>query len=433
MAYDALVRICERKRGCRKREAAARRTLAACPGLQFGVAQSLVFGVLVLSCKDPAAAVPAEAEAKPVVTVSSASPTQTPTPTHTAVEVAPVVFGDGGIAGCATVVSATRLKRPGPYALAPVGGSIAAYVREDDKPSLLATVDRGVKDESEGGSKPSSPPCVAAGARAFCADAQGLVRLYELGPAPRKVESVTLHARPGAALAAAPVGSHSVVAYLRDHVTSEGVRMAAYLADETGAEQPLSDDGAGATSVALTGAVAVYIDARRGMSPVHARALGAGPKVAVGPDVVVFVGGSAEAATRVYAASSGKTTWALLPIAHDIGFGLAVIALGADPQMDAPVAWSDYPNGLDPAPVAAATTDDGTAYVARVRPSSPTYNSPRVLELGRIDAAGAFVAMGLVPTQGSPRDVALAAAGKDVVLAWDDGAGGAIERLHCVP
>ena len=101
-----------------------------------------------------------------------------------------------------------------------------------------------------------------------------------------------------------------------------------------------------------------------------------------------------------------------------------------EPATDAPISWSDYPNGLDPAPIA-ATTDASTVTVARVRPSAPKFGSPRVLELGAIDpTSSAFQPFGVVPTQGSPIDVAIASDGAaGVVIAYTDSGGGWSERL----
>jgi hypothetical protein len=159
---------------------------------------------------------------------------------------------------------------------------------------------------------------------------------------------------------------------------------------------------------------------------------------------VLFIAGGAEAGTRVAAGARAATAFALLPVAHDLAFGLATVKIEAEPQTDAPVLWSDYPNGLDPAPVA-ATSDASRAFVARVRPSAPKFGSPRVLEVGELDASGVFVPFGLVPTSGQPADGSAAGgtshAPTDVAIAGDGAAGfvlaytaggiGYAERLSC--
>jgi hypothetical protein len=260
------------------------------------------------------------------------------------------------------------------------------------------------------------------------------VRRYTAATDPAQRDAMLLHARGGTPLAAALVGGKPVVAYVRDQTSADGTMLGAYIAGEDGSELRLSEDGAGATTVALTartdGAVAAYVDAKRGMSPVHARLVAATPKITLGPDVVTFIAGTAEAYTRVALGSAGAAAFELLPIAHDMSFGLGVVKIDAEPQMDATLAWSDYPNGLDPAPVA-ATSGAEAVFVARVRPSAAQFGSPRVLELGRLDGAGTFTSFGLVPSRGTTLDVALASDGQDLVLAYTDGAGGWATRLRC--
>ena len=167
------------------------------------------------------------------------------------------------------------------------------------------------------------------------------------------------------------------------------------------------------------------------MSPVHARTLTASPKLALGKDAVLFIAGTAEPATRVALGVRGPTAFVLLPVAHEITFGLAIVRFDGEAPTDAPVVWSDYPNGLDPAPVA-ATTASPTLFLARIRPSAPKFGSPHVLELGTLDASGAFASLGFVPTTGDPRDVAIEGDGANgVVLAYTDSTGAYAERLAC--
>ena len=111
--------------------------------------------------------------------------------------------------------------------------------------------------------------------------------------------------------------------------------------------------------------------------------------------------------------------------------------IDGEPATDSPVTWSDYPNGIDPAPIAATVDASASAraYVARIRPSAPKFGSPRVLELGALDATGAFTSLGIAPTQGEPRDVAIApdvaTGASGFVLAFTDSAGGWSERFSC--
>src|SRR5439155_8774936 len=100
-------------------------------------------------------------------------------------------------------------------------------------------------------------------------------------------------------------------AYVRDRMTTEGNMSEGYVETDDGTESRLSEDGAGATSVALAprgeGAIAVYVDARRAMTPVHARTLAVSPKLALGKDAVLFVAGTAETNTRATVGVKNKT------------------------------------------------------------------------------------------------------------------------------
>jgi hypothetical protein len=157
----------------------------------------------------------------------------------------------------------------------------------------------------------------------------------------------------------------------------------------------LSSDGSGASSVTLApsdvGVVAVMLDARAAMSPVHARTIEVGESgpARLGPDVVVFVGPSPEGHTEVSAASSGEGPMAFIPFAQDTSsFGLASLLIGREPHLDAKVQWRMYPNGLEPAPVAGASLC-GHTWVAYARPSGAAPAAPHVLVLAPVER-GAF-------------------------------------------
>jgi hypothetical protein len=119
-----------------------------------------------------------------------------------------------------------------------------------------------------------------------------------------------------------------------------------------------------------------------------------------------------------------------LPIAHDVSFGLAVARIDGEPKTDAPVVWSDYKNGLDPAPIA-ATSGGTSSIVARIVPLDAKAGAPRAIELGRIDDKGAFASYGMIGTQGNPTEVAIAADGPDIVLAYADAVATWLERRTC--
>ena len=93
-----------------------------------------------------------------------------------------------------------------------------------------------------------------------------------------------------------------------------------------------------------------------------------------------------------------------------------------------------YPNGLDPAPGAAAAGGPRApaTWVARGRPEVFDPGSPRILEIGELQSTGVIAVRDTVPTTGNPSDVALAVDGFGALwLAWVDTAGAWIERLAC--
>jgi hypothetical protein len=409
-----------------------------------GVRRAFVFVVMLAHCKDPPAPlVEASTTVTPVATSAAITSSSAPIVATTATtEIATPT--DAGLAGCTIVTPPTKLARRGPYVAVSRMGFVDFYARDGDAPALAGSVHVDARGSTPASSAPpvapsdkpgDAPACATSQIRVFCMNSAGEIRRFRFTDQRAEPETFVARARPGAAIAAGDVSGHAVVAYLRDRTTSEGNTSEAYVESDDGAELRLSEEGAGATSVALvsrgSNAVAVYVDARRAMSPVHARTITASPKLALGKDVVLFVGGSAETNTRASLGASGGNAFALVPIAHDLDFGVATVKIGAEPATDSPVAWSDYPNGIDPAPIA-ATTDGARAFVARVRPSAPKFGSPRVLELGALDATGAFASFGIASTQGAPRDVAIASDGANgFVLAFTDSAGGWSERLSC--
>jgi hypothetical protein len=255
-------------------------------------------------------------------------------------------------------------------------------------------------------------------------------------------DQVVANSRPGSRIAAATfAGTHLALAYLASRQTSEGWVSEAWLAVDEDRPLRVSEDGSGATALALAARgselLALMVDARTALTAMHARMIAYGTPVRLGDDAVVFVGGPGDRRTRAaLAAPSTGTAWSFLPIARDVGsFGLAIVKLEEPPHVDEPVVWSMYPNGLDPAPIAAASgvgAGPPVMWVARVRPQASPPSSPRVLELGRIAPDGAFVERDVVPTTGNATDVALALDHFGALwVAWLDAGGSWLERLSC--
>jgi hypothetical protein len=223
-------------------------------------------------------------------------------------------------------------------------------------------------------------PAVAGG-RAYWVSRGRLVRAPLSGGA---YEVLAEGARDGSRVAAQSHRNSTVAAYVTKPDAEGTARAKLWV--EGGRSHDLTPDGAGASSVALAethdGVLAVSIDGRSGMTPVHARRVRlSGRDATLAPDVVSWIAGPAQTFTEIFAGFDERGGWAFLPIERDAThFGLASIELGNDPAMDAPVEFLDYPNGLNLAPVAASTLC-GRTFVALVRPKRADPGSPQELVL----------------------------------------------------
>jgi hypothetical protein len=341
--------------------------------------------------------------------------------------------GDAGVSACRLAYGPAEQPFRGPAAMVVTPNELRLVANDTGKPRLFA-VPFGAPPPSNApppaGSKPSSfvamrsTPCEVAGRWAYC-PANGSVYRTTLGNTDTKVVAKN---QPSTRVSAAPLGEgHAVVATLEARRTSEGMMMQAFITLDDGETVRLSEDGAGATAVKLAQrgdrAVALYLDARTAMVPVHARPARFDKDknaLALDEDAVVFVGGPPERGIELTAAGAGRSFFALVPMARETTeFGMAAIPIADRPKDDVQPAWSLYPNGLDPAPIAATVpqaTTTGTAgdagaagaWVARVRPSERTVGALRALELGRLDAAGAFTSLGVIAIGKPITDIAIA-------------------------
>ena len=157
----------------------------------------------------------------------------------------------------------------------------------------------------------------------------------------------------------------------------------------------LSEDGSGATFVTLSArqrdVVGMYLDARRAMTPVHARVLRAEPNLVRGADAVLFIGDAADGRVRgVIAASQNGVPFAVVPGYRDANeFGLAALRIDLEPRVDVPASWSPYLAAVD-SPIVAASASETGALLVRSRPRGAELHSPLVLELGSLDESGIF-------------------------------------------
>jgi hypothetical protein len=166
------------------------------------------------------------------------------------------------------------------------------------------------------------------------------------------------------------------------------------------------------------------------MVPVHARAIGLkDADLVLGNDAVAFVGGAPERGVDLAVGGVGSKLFILLPMPREtIEFGMAAIPVLDPPKDDVQAVWSLYPNGLDPAPIAASS--DG--WVARVRPKETMPGARRVLELGRLDESGGFRSLGVLEEGKSITDVAIITdAQRGVWILYGDANATWLERRVC--
>lgn len=409
------------------------------------VAHALLALSALAACKSDRKSAPPPAPASSPAPASALASAPAPAPTRepaaTAAPPRPPI--DAGPSACRLLYGPAQQPFKGAAALHASKDGIDVVFNEDGTPRL-AHVASGPVDPN---AKPvatraapttnaTSPPCTFAGSFVYCVAKGGDVVRSPIAGGPGKTVGA---ARAGTRVDATTIaGDHTVVAYLASRKTTEGWTSEAWAAVDDQPAERISEPGSGATSVDLAprGAtvVTMMLDARAALTPVHARVLSYASKLEVGADAVIFVGGPPErhTASSVATPNGAGPAFALIPIAKDVSeFGMAAVRVDDPPQVDAPVVWSPYPNGLDPAPLA-ATQGHSPMRVARVRPLAPEPSSPKVLEIGRLEPTGAFVAQGIVPTSGTPTDLAVEIDAQGALwIAYSDGDGAWLERRQC--
>jgi hypothetical protein len=258
----------------------------------------------------------------------------------------------------------------------------------------------------------SWPACAVAGEKVFCMDKEGAVHRRSIAGGG---DTIVARGRAGTPLAAAPLGAkHTFLALLANQKTTEGIVTQAFAVLDDGPSILLSEEGSGATFITLVprgnDVLAVYIDARVALTPLHARTLSVvDGKLKMGRDAVIFMGGGADwRLTGAIAWSGSGPAYALITTTdHDNKFGMAAIPVGDEPKDDTPAVWSYYAKEITPAPVA-TTVGVSPVRVARVRPVSAEAGSWRVLELGHLDNSGYFIPLCNLVESRSFSDVAIA-------------------------
>lgn len=147
----------------------------------------------------------------------------------------------------------------------------------------------------------------------------------------------------------------------------------------------LTEPGSSALSVTLAqqgGQLhAFLLEARTGLTALHARALTLGDPPRPQADRVLWVGGSAQPMTELHVMQSAEGVVGLIPLERDIThFGVALLKLGRPPWKEPHATWMTYPNGLEPAPIASAQIC-GAPVILLAKPSSAEPKAPQELML----------------------------------------------------
>jgi len=373
-----------------------------------------------------------------------APPLDAATPADAGSQADAAAGGDAGASSCRLVYGPAEQPFRGPAAMMFAAGELRLVANDAGKPRIYPVPVTTPAAAPVVPPKPASfvgmrwPPCELAGRWAYCQAPGGTVYRTTLGASDTKAVA---QSRSGTRIAAAALGSeHAAVATLESRRTTEGEMLQAFVTVDEGETTRLSEEGAGATTLRMIArgdhALAMYLDTRTAMVPVHARPLSMrGTSLALGEDAVLYVAGAPERGVDFAVSATKSSVFVLLPMSHETSdFGMASIPVADPPKEDVKALWSYYPNGLDPAPIGASVTaaDASSAYVARVRPREREPGSPRVLELGRVDDAGVFSSLGIVASGKPITDVAVAtdAFGAVWILYGDPGATW-LERRVC--
>lgn len=353
--------------------------------------------------------------------------------------------GPQGDSRCRLLWGPARVPFNGPGALRARAGRLEMIVHEHGQPRTHRVgygkpparpvvppplAERGV-------SSVGFPGCALADHTVYCLGPEGrVIRTALAGGASKEVA----RARPSELLAAAAMGpEHSVVAFLERRLAPGGeLMLEAYAVLDDNEALRISEPGSGATFVTLTSlsddaVLALSIDARTAMSPVHARVLTRrGKELVLSPDEVVFVGGSERGGAAALATFPGGERAAFLPMPSGVrDYGLVGLALPDPLRIDLPAETYAYAAGLDGARVASAPAGN-KVYVALTRKKREGVDAPAVLELAEAHADGKVTPLGVV-AEGVPM-LDLDMVGDEHGALWllyGDARGSLLERRLC--
>lgn len=239
-----------------------------------------------------------------------------------------------------------------------------------------------------------------------------------------EVEALASDAQAGTRVSVVRAADRDVVGYIARH-DEEAL---AYLWSEGPRGKPaevvrLSPEGSEATSITLVPTKphpeAVLLEGRSGMSPVHVRRLlVTARKITPEPDQVVWVGPGSHSLTELVSLrTSDDRVMSLLATAKDVThFGLAQLNLEVDSRQAIDPVWRPYPNGLDPAPVAASRFC-GRDFALYALPTHEKPRAPQDLVLAPI-ASGQLGAEEVLAHSRAFNDISVAATPDGAIIAW---------------
>lgn len=264
--------------------------------------------------------------------------------------------------------------------------------------SASPTVSASAQPSADASAQPSDdertrlPACAFAGGFTFCSDADGQIHRRSGSGEDDKIVAKGRRSTP---VTAAAVGGHTYYAFLANQRTTEGVILRAFASVDDETPIPLSEDGSGATFVGLVArdddVLAMYIDARSALTPVHARTLRFEGRLVRGADAVVHVGGSSDGRVRgaIGRGASGPSFLFVTGTHEDNRYGVVTIPIEGEPKDDLPGKWSFYPAAITTSPLA-ATAGKTPLRLARIRPETKEPDAGQVVEIGHVDPSGAF-------------------------------------------
>jgi hypothetical protein len=209
-----------------------------------------------------------------------------------------------------------------------------------------------------------------------------------------ELEILAPEARQNTRVAALALAGTAIVAYVtRSPGPDEPPRARLWV--EGNRRFDLTPDGSGASSVSITpqgdSAIAVSLDGRSGMTPLHARRIRLMPNrrdLWLGPDQVAWVGGGSQPTTEIASVTRDDEVWSFVAIEQDVThFGLAQIRVGREASVDVPATFVPFPNGINTSPVAGAQIC-GRHAVVYARPSTAQPFAPQELILAELGPDG---------------------------------------------